>query len=114
MAQNGTTTTEELPAISSVATTARVGESRSPAVVIWFGPGDRSLRYRWSEDRSEIREEIYKDGVVHEALGVGGSREELAEYALESLAEYINSYQADPTACQRDWPHVYELLVADE
>ena len=112
MAQQNDATVEELPGITKIETTARVGERRLPAVVVWFS-NDSALRYVWDEERDEIREQTYLDGVVHEAFGVGGSREELAEYALEAVAEYINSYQNDPKACEMDWGHIYEMLVAE-
>lgn len=97
--------------ISSIDTTARVGEDEDPAVEIWFGPGDRALRYRWSDDHDEIKEETYRDGVVHDSLGLGGSRDELVEYALESIAEYVGHYRDNPHDLRRDWPHVADLLA---
>lgn len=111
MAQHNDAMTAELPDIKKIETTARVGEDRHPAVVVWF-ENDSALRYVWSEERDEIREQTYLDGVVHDEFGVGGSRDELAAYALESIAEYIGSYQDDPEACQKDWSHIYEMLVA--
>jgi len=104
---------DTLPRVSKVESTARVTPDREPAVVLWFAPGDRALRYHWSPDEGEILEETYYDGVVHDSWGVGGSRDELAEYALESLAEYINHYREYPDDCRQDWPGVYELLTVD-
>lgn len=97
-----------LPSVSKIETTARVGTERHPAVVIWF-ENNTALRYVWDAEQGEIVEQTY-DEVVHNEVSVGGSREELAEYALESLAEYINSYQDDPDACQLNWPHIYDML----
>ena len=104
---------DTLPRVSKIESTARVGEQQEPAVVIWFEPGDRALRYRWSDGAGEILEETYHDGVVHDSFGVGGTRDELAEYALESLAEYVNVYRDEPGATANDWPHIYELLTFD-
>lgn len=100
---------DELPPITKIESIAFVGEERRPAVVIWFA-NDTALRYVWNDERGEIREQTYTDGVVHDEWGVGGEKDELAEYALESVAEYINSYQNDPDACKMDWVHVYEML----
>ena len=55
---------DTLPRVSKIESTARVGEQQEPAVVIWFEPGDRALRYRWSDGAGEILEETYHDGVV--------------------------------------------------
>ena len=106
-------TPDTLPRVSKIEPHARVGEREEPAVELWFEPGDRALRYRWSDGADEILEETYRDGVVHDSYGVGGARDELAEYALESLAEYVNVYRDEPGATANDWPHIYELLTLD-
>lgn len=100
----------ELPAITTIETTARVGEDKDPAVVIWFD-NDTALRYRW--DGGEICEETYVDGATYDSYPVGGSREELAAYALETISEYVSVYRDDPEVCEQDWPHIYEMLVVD-
>lgn len=100
-----------LPAISSIDTRAFAGHGDDPAVEIWFA-NDTALRYVWDDSRDEIRKQTYVDGVVHDDYGVGGSREAVMEYALESVAEYVQNYRDDPDACQTDWPHVYEMLVS--
>lgn len=102
--------TDELPEIAKIEPTARVGEQRNPAAVIWF-KNNTALRYVWDDDRDEIREQTYYDGVVHADLGVAGDRDDLTEYTLVSLAEYINVYKENPDACAEDWPHVYNLLT---
>jgi hypothetical protein len=104
---------DTLPRVSKIESTARVGEQQEPAVVIWFEPGDRALRYRWSDGAGEILEETYHDGVVHDSYGVGGTRDKLAEYALKSLAEYVNVYRDEPSATANDLPHIYELLTLE-
>lgn len=100
-----------LPEIRKIDTTARSPDNE-PQIVIWFEPGDRAVRYRWSEDWQQIMEETYLDGVVHDSFEVGGKRSQLAEFSLESVAEYIQSYRQNPEAAERDWPHIYELLTA--
>jgi hypothetical protein len=105
---------DTLPRVSKIEPHARVGEHEEPAVELWFEPGDRALRYRWSDDVGEILEESYHDGVVHDSYAVGGERSDLAAFALESLAEYMNTYREQPDAAANDWPHIYELLTFDE
>lgn len=102
---------EQLPEITKIDTTARVGRDRESAVVIWFGGGG-ALRYVWDKSIEEIREETYLDGTVHESFTIGGHRGLLSSYALESLSEYVNVYKDNPEAMEKDWPHVHELLMA--
>lgn len=100
-----------LPGVSKIETAARVGVDEDPAVVIWFA-NDAKLQYRWNGE--EIVEETAAADdprTVVESFGVGGERDRLAEYALESLAEYLNEYREDIDACRRDWPHVFEALT---
>ena len=109
--------TKQFPEITKIDTTARVGEHHRTAVVIWFG-GEGALRYVWHDVHSgiegEIQEQTYLDGVVHDSYGVGidVDRRHLSSFALETVAEYINSYRDNPEAMEKDWPHVHELLTA--
>lgn len=99
------------PEVSKIETTARVGPDRDPAVVIWFA-NDAKLQYRWNGN--EIVEETaaaHDPGSVVESIAVGGDREELAEYALESLAEYLDVYREEPDVLRSDWPHVFESVT---
>lgn len=82
-------------------------------VSIWFG-GEGALRYVWDEERGEIREQTYLDGVVHDGYGIGGDPDDVREYAFETVVEYVNSYRDDKDALRNDWPHVAELIEAVE
>jgi hypothetical protein len=100
-----------LPEVSKIETAARVGADEDPAVVIWFA-NDAKLQYRWDGD--EIVEETAAADDPHtvvQSFGVGGEREELSAYALESLGEYLNEYRGDIDACRSDWPHIFEALT---
>lgn len=99
-----------LPDISQIETRTRVGSMDRPAVVIWFN-NDTAIRYVYYDDKDEIVEQTYQDGVVHDSYEVGGSRDELAEYALETVSEYINTYRDDPDALRTDWPSVFEGVL---
>lgn len=110
MAQKTGAATDELPAITKIETTARVGPEERPAVVIWF-ENDTALRYVWVD--GEIQEQTYVNGVVHDSFKLGGERDQLAEYALESISEYVQSYRDDPAACEMDWPHIHEMLQVE-
>lgn len=112
MAQSDADATEALPAISKIEFPTRVGPEKELGAVIWFEPGDRALRYRWSEEAGTMYEETYRDGVLHDRLDVGGERELLPEYALVTIAEYISEYRGKPDAIRSDWSHVAELLDA--
>lgn len=73
------------------------------------------LRYVWNHEQDEIVESVNRadDPVsTYKQFGVGGSEDELAEYALESIAEYTQSYRDYPKACRDDWPPVFEALTA--
>jgi hypothetical protein len=104
-----TITVEKLPDVTWVETLTRVGKDWRPAVEIWFA-NETALRYVWRDDVGEIEEQTYAGGVVHDAFGLGGERDELAEYGLEALAEYLNVYRDDLEACKQDWPHIYDML----
>lgn len=110
MAPQTDATTDELPEITGVDYPTRVGEDKREAVIIWFGNGT-ALRYVWDDESEEIEEQTYVDGVVHTSYNVGGSRDELEEYALLSAAEYINELREDPETCELDWPDLYEMLA---
>lgn len=101
-------TVDELPEITKIEYPTRVGLGGNPAVVIWFA-NDTALRYVWDGD--QIQEQAYVDGVVQSSYGVGGTREELSEYGLMSVAEYESELQDDPEACKFDWGHIYEMLI---
>lgn len=96
-----------LPAVT------KIDRDWSESITIWF-ENDAQLRYRWDDEQEEIVEETFLANdphSVYEEFGVGGEQDELAEYALESLAEYINEYQDDPEACRKDWTPVYGALT---
>jgi len=103
-------TEADLPKVSSIDYPAHAGEEKNPAVIIWLEPGDRAIQYVWDDGAGEILEETYHGGCVHDSLGVGGSREDLEEYALQTVAEYMD-LREDPNALESDWPHVYDLAT---
>jgi hypothetical protein len=111
MATEADSATDELPALTKVEHPSSVRDDE-PAVILWFG-GERALRYVWDDAADEILEETYFDGTVHDSYPVGGERGELADFALETVSEWVNGYADDPAALARDWPHVYELLTFD-
>lgn len=81
------------------------------AATIWF-ENDAALMYRLYDDGT-LREETYGADDPHsvlESFDVGGEDDNVAEFALESLAEYLQSYRA-PEDCRRDWPHVFEAIT---
>lgn len=102
-----------LPEVSKIETTARVGEQERPSIIIWFD-NDTALRYTWNTETENIEEETYHNGVVHDSYPISGDREQLHEYTLETLAEYINIYRDDFESLRNDWPHVFELLTGIE
>lgn len=110
MSKNDADEVEELPEIKKIEYPTRVSPEEHPAVIIWFD-NQTALRYVWLEEAGEIEEQAYVDGCVHSAFKVGGEREELAEYALLSVSEYVNELREDPEACGFDWGHIYEMLV---
>lgn len=96
-----------LPAVS------KIERDYSDSITIWF-ENDAQLRYRWDDEQEEIVEETFTAHDPHsvdESFGVGGDKGELFEFALESVAEYINIYQGDPEACRGDWTHIYGALT---
>lgn len=104
-----------LPAIDTVERKSprNTGVGEGEAYEIWFENGAR-LRYAWNEDRGEIVEATFAADdpqSVHERFDVGGSEDELAEFALESICEYTQSYRDDPEACRMDWSPVFEALT---
>jgi len=103
-------TTDELPGIDNIEYPTRVSPEKNPAVVIWF-ENSTALRYVWDKEREEIEEQTYVDGCVHSGHWVGGTREELEDYALMSVSAYINELRDDPEACKFDWGHIYEMLI---
>lgn len=77
-------------------------------------PNGALLRYVWNGEKGEIVESVNRadDPIsTYRQFGVGGSEEELAEYALESISEYTRVYRDDWEACRKDWPHVFEALT---
>jgi len=112
MEQQTVSEVDELPAISKVEYPTHVSPEKNPAVVVWF-ENETALRYVWDKERGEIEEQTYVDGCVYSGHWVGGSREELEDYALMSVSEYINELREDPEACEYDWGHIYEMLVSN-
>lgn len=99
-----------LPEISKIEYPARVGERKRPAVIIWF-QNDTALRYVWYDEKGSILEETVYKGIVHDSYDVGGDRDQLEEYALMTVAEYINEYRDNVDALRRDWPAVFEGIT---
>lgn len=113
MAQQTDATVDELPAISKIEYPTFVSPERNLAVAIWFD-NETALRYVWDKEREEIEEQTYVNGCVHSAFWVGGTRDELEEYALVSISEYKNELRENPEVCEFDWGHIYEMLVRGE
>jgi len=89
------------------------GYEEGEAIEIWF-ENQSMLRYVWNDERGEIREETIAatdPHSIHESFGVGGSEDELDEFALESIIEYTRNYRDDVEACRRDWSSVFEAIV---
>jgi len=87
--------------------------SWTSGVVFTFGNGAK-LQYR----RSNIEETVYEDVFraddpkdVSHSTNLVADPEEYREIALESLAEYVNTYRTDVEALREDWPSVYEALT---
>ena len=72
------------------------------------------LRYIWDNEREEIREETFQAhdaDTVFESLGVGGTEDDVAGVALESIIEYTQTYRDDLTAARQDWSHIVEAIL---
>jgi len=110
MAQQTDAEVDELPAISKIEYPTHVSPEKNPAVIIWF-ENSTALRYVWDGERGEIEEQTYMDGCVHTAHWVGGSRDELTEFALMSVSKYVNDLRENSEACEFEWGHIYEMLI---
>lgn len=105
----------ELPHITRVkrVSSKNTGSEEGLAYEIWFA-NDAMVRYVWNEEQGEIFEEAVRADdpqSIHERYGVDGSEGELAEYAIETVDEYLASYREDPDVCRKDWPHVFEAIT---
>lgn len=105
----------ELPRIDVVKreSSKNTGSAEGLAYEIWF-ENEAMLRYVWNEERGEIREEVFAANdprTLHDGFDVGGSEDELAEYAMESIEQYTRNYQDDIDALERDWSPLYEALT---
>ena len=105
----------QLPAIDTVkrVSATNTGFEEGLAYEIWF-ENEAMLRYVWNEERDEIVEDTIAADDPHsiqQSFEVGGSEDELAEYALESIEEYTRNYRDDPEACRTDWSPVFEALT---
>lgn len=77
-------------------------------------PNGAMLRYVWNTEQEEIREQTVSAADPHsiyEDMGVGGSEDELAEFALESICEYTQNYRDNFEACRKDWTPIFEALT---
>lgn len=89
------------------------GFEEGRAYEIWFANG-AMLRYVWNEDRDQIAETTTRADDPHsiwKQYPVGGTEDELAEYAIESIAEYTQNFRDDVEACRNDWDPIYEAIV---
>jgi len=80
---------------------------------IWFD-NQAMLRYVWNDERQEIVENTVAADDPHsiqQSFEVGGSEDELAEFALESIEEYTRNYRDDPKACRKDWSPIFEAIT---
>jgi len=105
----------QLPAIDTVkrVSATNTGYEEDIAYEIWF-ENESMLRYVWNEERGQIIEDtIAADDPhsIYKSFEVGGSEDELAEYTLESITEYTQTYRDDPKACRKDWTHVFEAIT---
>lgn len=101
----------KLPRISGIDTAARVGENEDRAVVIHFENGAK-LQYRATDET--VLEESFSALNPHgapQSMDIGVFPEDLHEAALESVGEYLNSYEMDPEACRADWSNVFEAVT---
>lgn len=90
------------------------GEGR--AWDIWFPNGAR-VRYVWDEIGEEIVEKTYlasDPDSAHNSWGVQGDEDELADYALETLQEFTQTWRDDPKACAVDMPDLFAAVVCYE
>jgi hypothetical protein len=94
-----------LPAISKI-------DMSAESVRIWF---DNSawLQYRVQDDETIVEEVATADDPhsVHFSADLCIGPDELQPVALESIAEYVNSYQTSADDCRRDWPNVFTALT---
>jgi 2-oxoglutarate dehydrogenase complex dehydrogenase (E1) component-like enzyme len=61
-----------------------------------------------------VREEVFQpddSDSVYESYLLSLDASRLQEAALETIAEYINTYQNDPNSMRNEWPHVFEALT---
>jgi hypothetical protein len=75
------------------------------------------LRYVWNTEHEAIYETVTAaedPHSIYKSFDVGGSEDELAEYALESISEYTRSYRDDIDACAMDWTPVFAALTGYE
>lgn len=89
------------------------GYEEGVAYEIWF-ENEAMLRYVWNKEDGQIHEQTIRADDPHsiyEDFDVGGSEDEVAEYALESICEYTQSYRDDVSVCRTDWPHIYEAIT---
>jgi len=81
------------------------------AAAVWFENG-AALMYRLYDDET-LREETYGADDPHsvlESVDVGREDDNVAEFALESVSEYLKTYR-DPGDCRDDWPAVFEAIT---
>lgn len=96
-----------LPAIS------KIDADWGQCITLWF-ENDAQLRYRWDDTREEIVEETFLANdphSVYDDVGVGGEQDDLSEFALAAIEQFINEFQDDPEACRMDWTSVYEAVT---
>ncbi len=89
------------------------GFEEGKAWEIWFDNG-AMLRYVWNDKLHEIVETTTRADDPHSIYQeheVGGSEDELEEYALESISEFTRNYRDDVDACRSDWPGVFEAIL---
>lgn len=92
---------------------SNTGLEEGLAYEIWFENG-AMLRYVWNDSYGEIMETTARADDPHslyQQVGVAGSEDELEAYALESIAEYMQTYRDDIEACRSDWPDVFEAIL---
>ena len=105
----------KLPNIDSVdrVGASKTGDDEGVAWDIWW-PNDARVRYVWNRAAEEIHEQTYRaddPDTVHNSWGVGGSEDEVAEFALTTLQEFTQEWRDDLDACVFDMPDLFEAVT---
>ena len=77
-------------------------------------PNGAMVRYVWNRETEEIHEQSIRGDdphSIHTDHGVGGSEDEVAEYALTWLEQYTQECLDDLDTCRTDMPDQFEALT---